>query len=320
MKKDVERLREAIATLVTAASQQDEAEEAALGSRRGDALPAELARREDRRAKSEAAMCRLEAQAQAEAQAERARRAEAEAERRRRGQQRRGKVPTPVEETPDDTAPLSVTDPARHIMRTNNTGWDSCGNAHASVDGACQIILACDVTDTTNDTQQAAPLAQATLAVLAQAGIERPQGASGAVHLLPATLDHGSDSEGAVQALEDGGFDPSIAPGRQKHHEPAAEASAAPTTAKERMAAKVHTPAGRALYARRKGIVEPVCGQSKEARGVRRFLLRGLQNIRGAWRLVCLTHNLLKIWRHGWAPMAIEPAARSLERHETAPL
>ena len=305
MKKDVERLREEIETLVTAAYQQDEAEEAALGSRRGDALPAALARREDRRAKIEEAMCRLEAQAQAEAQAERARRAEAEAERRRRGQQRRGKVPTPIEETPDDTAPLSFTDPALHIMRTNNTGWDDCGNAHASVDGACQIILACDVTDTTNDTQQAAPLAQATLAVLAQAGIERPQGASGDVHLLPATLDNGSDSEGAVQALEDGGFDPSRAPGRQKHHEPAAEASAAPTTAKERMAAKVHTPAGRALYARRKVIVEPVCGQIKEARGVRRFLLRGLQNIRGEWRLVCLTHNLLKIWRHGWAPMAI---------------
>jgi hypothetical protein len=58
-------------------------------------------------------------------------------------------------------------------------------------------------------------------------------------------------------------------------------------------------------YYRRKVIVEPVFGQSKEARGFRRFLLRGLQNIRGEWRLVCLTHNLLKIWRHGWAPMAV---------------
>jgi hypothetical protein len=46
-------------------------------------------------------------------------------------------------------------------------------------------------------------------------------------------------------------------------------------------------------------IVEPVFGQIKEARGFRRFLLRGLQTIRGAWRLVCLTHNLLKMWRYG---------------------
>ena len=65
------------------------------------------------------------------------------------------------------------------------------------------------------------------------------------------------------------------------------------------MAAKVCTSAGRALYARRKVIVEPVFGQIKEARGFRRFLLRGLEKIRGEWRLVCLTHNLLKIWRYG---------------------
>jgi hypothetical protein len=65
------------------------------------------------------------------------------------------------------------------------------------------------------------------------------------------------------------------------------------------MAAKVQTPEGKALYARRKGIVEPVFGQSKDARGFRRCLLRGLVTIRGAWRLVCLTPNLLKMWRYG---------------------
>jgi hypothetical protein len=65
------------------------------------------------------------------------------------------------------------------------------------------------------------------------------------------------------------------------------------------MAAKVRTPAGKALYSRRKVIVEPVFGQRKEAHGFRRFLLRGLAHIRGEWRLVCLTHNLLKIWRYG---------------------
>jgi len=61
------------------------------------------------------------------------------------------------------------------------------------------------------------------------------------------------------------------------------------------MAAKGRTPAGKALSARRQVIVEPVVGQRKDARGVRRFLLRGLANILGEWRLVCLTHNLLKI-------------------------
>ena len=61
---------------------------------------------------------------------------------------------------------------------------------------------------------------------------------------------------------------------------------------------------GKALYARRKVIVEPVFGQIKEARGFRRFLLRGLEKIRGDWRLVCLTHNLLKVWRYGSAQSA----------------
>ena len=65
------------------------------------------------------------------------------------------------------------------------------------------------------------------------------------------------------------------------------------------MRAKLDTESGRAVYARRKTIVEPVFGQIKEARGFRRFLLRGLAKIRGEWRLVCLTHNLLKIWRYG---------------------
>jgi len=305
MKKEVDRLREEIEALVTQAYQQDEADDVVLGSRRGDELPEELARRESRLAKIEAAMQRLEAQAKAAAQAERQRRAAAEAERRRTGQKRRGKVPQPVVDTPDDKAQSNFTDPELHIMRTNNKGWDYCGNAQASVDGACQIILACDVTDATNDKEQAEPLAQATLATLAQAGIEDPKNESGAAQAIPATLDNGYYSEAAVQALETLGFDPYMSTGRQPHHTPEAEASAPPATAQERMAATVRTPAGRALYARRKVIVEPVFGQIKEARGVRRFWLRGLRKIRGEWCLVCLTHNVLKLWRYGCAPSMV---------------
>jgi transposase len=304
MTKEVERLREEIETLVTQASQQDEAEEAALGSRRGDELPAELARREDRLAAIEAARPRLEARAKAEAATERPRRAEAEVERNRRGKQRRGKAPKPVDDAPTDKAQSNFTDPELHIMQTNNTGWEYCGNAQVSVDGACQIILACDVTDASNDKQQAEPLAQATLAPLVQAGMERLTDEAGALQPIPATLDSGYYSETAVQRLEALGFDPYMATERQRHHALPPEALEAPATAKEHMAAKVRTPEGQALYARRKVIVEPVFGQIKEARGFRRFLLRGLQKIRGEWRLVCLGHNLLKIWRYGSAQSA----------------
>jgi len=305
MRQEADRLREDIEALVTQAHQQDAEDEAALGSRRGDELPAELARRADRLATIEAAMRRLEARAKADADAERQRRAEREAERQRTGHKRRGRAPKEVDETPDDKAQISFTDPELGIMQTNNKGWDYCGNAQASVDGAFQIILACEVTAEANDKQQAEPMAQLTMAQLEQAGIEIPQDTTGTAQKIPATYDSGYYSEAAAAAVEQVGFDPYMATGRQRHHGPEIEGAETPTTAKERMAAKVRTPAGRAVYARRKVIVEPVFGQIKEARGFRRFLLRGLQNIRGEWRLVCLTHNLLKIWRHAWAPMAV---------------
>ena len=303
MKKEVERLREEIEALVTQAYQQDTEDDAALGSRRGDELPAELARREERLATIEAAMRRLEAQAKADAEAERHRRAEAEADRQRTGQKRRGRAPKEVDERPEDKAQMSFTDPELKIMQTTNKGWDYCGNAQASVDEAHQIIVACDVTAEANDKQQAVPMAHLTIAHLEQAGIERPKDAAGSVQKIPGTYDSGYYSEAAADAVEQFGFDPYMATGRQRHHVPEAEASEAPRTAKERMAAKVRTPQGRALYARRKVIVEPVFGQIKEARGFRRFLLRGLDHIRGEWCLVCLTHNLLKLWRYTCVPM-----------------
>ncbi len=97
-------------------------------------------------------------------------------------------------------------------------------------------------------------------------------------------------------------MDPYLAVERQKHHEesvasePAACSSEA--SAKERMRAKLRTATGKVLYAARKRIVEPVFGQTKSARGIRGFLLRGLEKVTAEWQLICLTHNLLKIWRH----------------------
>jgi hypothetical protein len=292
--------------LVTQASPQAAAADAALGRRRGDELPAELARREERVGKIEAAMRRWEAQAKAAAEAERQRRADAEAERQRTGTPRRGQAPQPVVDAPADKAQRHWTDPELPLMRTHNTGWEDWGNAHVRVDGACQIIVACDVTEASNDTPQAEPGAQATLATLSPAGLEGPKDAWGTTQPIPATVDHGYDRETAVAAREPLGFAPSLAIGRQRPHALQRPVPETPATAQERMAATVRTPAGTALYARRKVIVEPVCGQSKEARGFRRWLLRGLDHLRGEWRLGCLTQNLLKMWRYGGVLRAVE--------------
>ena len=143
MQKEVERLREDIEALVTQASQQDAAEDAALGSRRGDALPAELARREDRLARIETAMRRGEAQAKAEAEAERQHRAAVDAARQRTGKKRRGKTPQPVEETPDDKAQSNCTDPELHLMRTNKQGlgvlWECASECGWGVSNHCGL-------------------------------------------------------------------------------------------------------------------------------------------------------------------------------------
>src|SRR5439155_26599589 len=95
--------------------------------------------------------------------------------------------------------------------------------------------------------------------------------------------------------------DPHIATGRQKHHEapvtPVAGEPAAEASVKEKMQHKLRSATGKLLYAARKHIVEPVFGQIKSARGIRKFLLRGLKKVSAEWQLICLTHNLLKIWQ-----------------------
>jgi transposase len=305
MRQEADRLRADIAALVTQAHPQAAEDEAAWGRQRGAARPAEWARRADRLATIEAAMRRLEARAQAEADAERQRRAEVEAARQRLGSPRRGKAPKPVDETPDDTAQTNVTGPELHSRRTNTKGWEYCGNAQASGDAAHPIIVACDVTAASNDKQQAAPLAPLTGASLAQAGRAPPTDATGAIQKMPATSESGSDRAGAAAAVEHLGGDPYLATERPRHHGLETESPARLATAQERLAATGRTPAGRAVYARRQGIVEPVCGQSKEGRGVRRFLLRGLASICGEWRLVCVTHHLLTIWRYACAPLTV---------------
>jgi transposase len=300
MEKEEQRLQQEIAALVDQAQQQDAAEDATLGSRRGDELPAELHRRQERLAKIQEAKQRLEAQAHAAAEAERQRRADANAERERQGRKRRGKEPDPVVEAPDAKAQTNFTDPELKIMKQNNKGWEYSANAQAVVDGTCQIIVAGEVTTATNDKRQAVPLAKAATANLAAAGIAWPTDEQGQPRKIPNTLDSGYYSEQAAKDLEALGLDPYMATGRQKHHavEEGTQELGAEATAPERMQAKLRTAEGKALYSRRKVIVEPVFGQIKGARGFRRWLLRGLEKIGGEWNLLCLTHNLLKVWRY----------------------
>ena len=301
MSKEINRLEAEIEQLLKQAEQVDAEQDAALGSRRGDELPDELKRREGRLAKIQEAKARLEAEARAKAEEEQRRRDDEQAKREAEGRQRRGKEPAPIDPTPEDKAQTNFTDPEAKVMKQSNKGFDYSYNAQAVVDGEEQIIVAAEVTSAANDKQQAVPMAQAALDNLNAAGIDRPVGADGTPVPIPNTADTGYFSKEAVEGLEKMGVDPHLATGRQKHHEAPVQSEAATSSAeaivKEKMRRKLSSAAGKALYAARKQIVEPVFGMIKSARGIRKFVLRGLERVSAEWQLICLTHNLLKIWR-----------------------
>ena len=153
------------------------------------------------------------------------------------------------------------------------------------------MIVGQTVTQAANDKQQLQPLLEA---VEQQAG-QRPQ---------QVLADSGYCSEQNLQSLESAAapenkIEAYIATKKDKHGERPPPAKRGPlrrgATRLERMKRKLQTRAGAKVYAQRKGIVEPVFGQIKQGRGMRGFLLRGLEKVRGEWALICLTHNILKM-------------------------
>lgn len=289
MKEEEQRLEKEIDALLGQAEQVDAQEDQKYGSRRGDELPEELARRESRLKKIQQAKAALEARAKAKAQEEKARHEPPQNSQGESPGQSQGNWPPMV---PDDKAQYNFTDPATSIMKANNKGWDQCGNAQAVVDGENQIIVAADVTNQANDKRQVQPMMAQAVENVTKTG---PEG-----KIVAASMDSGYFSEENVQWLENHAIDGYVATERIKHGERVPDAPRgrppADLTAKEKMARKLRTKKGRTIYARRKTIVEPVFGQIKRCRGFVQFLLRGIDKIRGEWSLVCLTHNLLKLF------------------------
>jgi transposase len=289
-----------VAALLAQAQAVDAAEDAQYGKgRRGDELPAELARRTSRLAKLRDAKAALEAEAQAQAAeaaaAGQAKLAERERQAESTGRKPKGRpprVPDPTQAKPQPKAQRNFTDPESRIMKDGATkSFVQAYNAQAAVDGHAQVIVAAAVTQDANDKQQLVPMLTAVTTNL---------GATPGA----ASADSGYFSAAAVTDAAVAAIDLYVAVERQKH----GDAPAAPIpddgTVIGAMRAKVASHAGHALYALRKTIVEPVFGQIKEERGFRRFSFRGLRKVQAEWLLICLTHNLLKLFRAGWTPLA----------------
>jgi hypothetical protein len=304
MSEREKKLQAEVEALLQRAAAVDAAEDEKYGKEQGpEELPAELARRESRLAKIRAAKAELELEAQQKAEEKKAA-AEAQMGQRREQEARTGKkvrgrkpqVPDPEQAVPDPKAQRNFTDPESRIMPdgSHKGSFVQGYNAQIAVDGTAQVIVAAEVTQQNNDKQQLVPMLEQ---VKKNVGAQ-PQAAS---------ADNGYWNGKQVGDARVQGIDLHVATGKQNHGEASnasdedATASTAEASLLEQMKQKLKTEAGRELYRMRKAIVEPVFGQIKEWRGFRRFLLRGLKKVRAEWKLICLTHNLLKLFRSGRA-------------------
>jgi transposase/uncharacterized protein with FMN-binding domain len=299
MSETEKKLQEDIDRLLAEAERADAEEDSRFGrGKRGDELPAELERRESRLKKIREAKAELEKEARAAAE-QAAAEARAKIEQRREHEEQTGKkvsgrppeVKDPAQATPEPKAQKNFTDPESRIMKDGaSKSFEQAYNAQAVVDAEVQIIVAIEVTQETNDKKQLVPM------------LEKVRDNLGTLP-VKASADAGYFSEAAVTNEGLVAVDLHVPPDRQKHEARQTTTDVVPdskaASAAERMRQKLRTPDGHDTYRMRKAIVEPVFGQIKEARGFRRFSLRGLSNVRAEWSLVCLTHNLLKLFRSG---------------------
>jgi transposase len=302
MNETEKRLEAEVTELLAQAAATDAQEDAQYGKgKRGDELPEELARREGRLLKIRAAKAALEQEAKEKAQ-QQAAAAKAKNEARELKEQETGKKlggrpaqePGPEQAKPEPKAQRNFTDPDSRIMKDGaSKSFEQCYNAQAAVDSTAQVIVAAAVTQQTNDKQQ---LVAMMLQAIENTG-EAPQVAS---------ADAGYFSAAAISDPSLAGINLLVPPERQKHSgadekdDPRSQADSAAGAMRE----KLQAPANHQLYAQRKAVVEPVFGQIKEARGIRRFLLRGLDKASAEWSIICLTHNLLKLYRAHSAPLS----------------
>ena len=292
MEKKAAQLRQEVDALLAQAAAADAAEDGRYGQgQRGDELPEDLRFKQSRLAKIEAAKAALEAEARAEAEAQQpeydAKKAAWE------GRGRRGRPPKEPSSEPEPKRQRNFTDAESRIMPAKGSFVQGY-NCQIAVDEQAQVIIAAHVTQRCNDKQEVLPL---LAQIKANTDGQMP-------HICSA--DSGYFSDNNIEALEADGVDPYVATGRQAHDDkplPVRGRIPKQATVQQRMARKLRTLKGRATYAKRKHIVEPPFGQIKEARGFRRFSLRGLQQVNFEWDLVCLTHNLLKLFRSGGDPI-----------------
>ncbi len=272
MTEKQQQLQAEVKQLLDQAAAADETEDRQYGGQRGDELPEELRRRETRLAKIKEAKRVIEQRA----------RDKAAEEGKSADEAKRAK--------PDDKDQYNFTDPESRIMKGAD-GFVQGYNAQAAVEPKLLLIVGQSVTEATNDKKQLIPMVEC----IEQQSGQRPEAIlADNGYCSEQNLEHLESADAPERRIE--GF---IATGKQKHGEHRLPAQRGPlpkdATRVDRMKRKLKTKVGKAVYAARKCVVEPVFGQIKQARGFRQFLLRGKEKVKGEWALLCLTHNILRL-------------------------
>jgi transposase len=283
--REEEMIRESVQQLLAQAAATDQAEDQQYGvGERGDELSVNLG----------SAQQRLERIRQARQELERRNQEKLEqAEKERAAQQASGQVRSEAQKkrytrarqaVAERQGSINLTDADSRLMKAGNRGGYLQGyNAQAAVTED-QIIIAAEVTEQECDKQQLVPMVGRI-----REGLQAEPTA--------VVADTGYYSDEAVTDRTLGQVDLYVPPDRSRCGEPLkANAPVSPTAAA--MRAKLWSEAGVELYRLRAQTVEPVFGQIKEVRGLRRFLFRGIGKVGCEWKLIALTHNLLKLYRH----------------------
>lgn len=279
--------------LLSEAQQIDEQEDRLYGQgKRGDELPEELRQRETRLAKIRELKAQLEREAQAAAEQERAHKQEQKA-RKEGGEAVVESYRKPMwtksasgAVVPRPKTQRNLTDPDSRLMMDTTTGsFQQAYNAQIAVDAQAQIIVAASVVQAANDAEQLLP---ALTAVSQNLGCLPQQATADAGYFSPAGL-----SDERLKAV-DLYVPPNNQPGLPRGQRSKRAINA---RVREMMWHKLQSAGGYEIYKRRNIIVEPVFAEIKHLRPFRQFLLRGLAQVEAEWSLICMTHNLRKLFR-----------------------
>ena len=299
IKTEYDILEKEVKKLLREAKEKDEKEDTRYGAdKRGDELPVKLRNARNRMEELEKIKDEMEIEAKEIAKRKDKMIAQRDKEEKESGKKKRGRKPKPLSDIPGEKARHNFTDPDSRIMKDNGTKALVQGyNCQNVVDTDSQIVISCDVTQDANDKHQAIPMIDELVEIIKRLGM-KPEEVIPQLRLL---LDAGYFTEKDLKKLVGKGWDIFTTPdsSRTKGKDIQMMGRIPKSMSfSDRMRRKSKTKRGKEIYKNRK-IVEAPFGQIKEARGIRRFLLRGLRKAKGEWALINLTHNLLVMHRNG---------------------